>query len=141
MDNRNNDYYYDKTDSGENNYSTGAQIDITEIMASRGKSRAWSVAGFMCALASLVCCCFSVVGIVLGAFGILFAVISRINLGYFDKFSLAALIIGIFGVIFGIAGIIMTETMDMDAIFEEFLKEYQEQIPDDAGTTDINGGI
>lgn len=45
--------------------------------------------------------CFILAALAIGA-----AVLSRINLGYFDKLSLVGLIIGIFDVVFSVAGFI-----------------------------------
>ena len=80
----------------------------------RPKTILFSLISLLLAIASLIGGAFGFVGAILGALAILFAIISRIHLGYFDPKSVIALILGIVGAIFGLfIGII-----NLPSIFE-----------------------
>ena len=100
------------------------------------KKRGWSVAALVLSIVSIVCCCLPVVSIVLGALSILFAIISRINLGYFDGLSVAGLVVGIFGLVMGIFTMIGLSSIDWDAFYEEFMREYEKALEEN-----MNNGI
>ena len=105
----------------------GEEYLYKKVMLDKRTSRAWSVASITLSVVSLLCCCLvDWLGILLSALAILFAIISRKNIGYFDGLSLAGLIVGIFGVVFGIASIIMGQLMVNSEYFKEFLKEYED---------------
>ena len=136
MENKNNDYYYDKTDEqsgGGYNYGEPEKINVGDMMTNGRKSRAWSVASFVCAIVSIICCCIPVAGLVFGGGAILFAVISRINLGYFDGFSIAGLIVAIFGVVFCVSAILFTGSEYYKQFVEEFSKSFEEEYNNAAG--------
>lgn len=76
-----------------------------KVIQNKEQRRTWSVASIVLAALSVLLLYFSWVSLVLGLASVGAAVISRKNLGYFDKLSLAALIIAIFGVVFSIMGI------------------------------------
>ena len=108
-----------------------------KVMLNKKNSRAWSVASLAVSIVSLLCCCFvDWLGMILSAAAIVFALISRKNIGYFDGFSLAGLIVGIFGIVFGIASIIMTYLMKNNDYFKELLKEYEEFLNQNGGGID-----
>ena len=100
------------------------------VMEGKRKSRAWSVASLAVSVVSLICCCSHWVGAVLGAIAIVFAIISRRSIGYFDGLAIAGLIVGIFGVVFGVAGYIFLYTLETSEYFEEFLRELEKQYPE-----------
>ena len=93
------------------------------------KSRAWSVAAMILGIGSIVTCCVGFIAIVAAVLAIVFAIISRKNLGYFDGMSIAGLILGIFGFVFGISSLIALGT-----VFEEIIDELEnmpyDEIPD-----------
>jgi hypothetical protein len=62
----------------------------------------------------------------LSALSIVFALISRKNIGYYDGLSLAGLIVGIFGIVFGVASIILGELLKNSEYFKEFFNELEE---------------
>ena len=98
----------------------------------RRKTYGWSVASMVCGIISVICCCTGYAGVVLGALAIVFAVISRKNLGYFDGMAVAGLVLGIIGFVFGIALIVAAYTMDeeyLDKFLEEYLEEYEKRFP------------
>ncbi|MBQ8303262.1 MAG: hypothetical protein IJX97_06975 [Clostridia bacterium] len=68
--------------------------------------RTWSVFSLLFAIASVFTFIFSWVSLVLGFISVGCGVVSRKNLGYFDGISVAGIIIGIFGIVFALAGLI-----------------------------------
>lgn len=91
----------------------------------RRKTYSWSLAAMICGIISVICCT-GYVGIVLGALAIIFAIVSRKNLGYFDSMAIAGLVLGIIGFILGVAVIIAIYTMD-EAQLEDYLNKLLEQ--------------
>ena len=76
-----------------------------KVIADKKQRRTWSIVSVVLAALSVIFLYFSWVSLVLGLLSVGAAVISRKNLGYFDKLSLAALIVAIFGVVFAVTGI------------------------------------
>ena len=111
----------------QNGFNGQEEYVYQKVMLDKRNSRAWSIASLLVSIASLLCCCFvDWLGMVLGALAIVFALISRKNIGYFDGLSLAGLIVGIFGIVFGLAMIILGQLLANNEYFKEFLKEYEE---------------
>ena len=75
------------------------------VMKGEGNKRTFSIISLVLSVLSVLLFIFPWVAIVFGIAGVVFSLLSRYNLGYFDGFSLAGLIVGIFGIVFGIAGI------------------------------------
>ena len=161
MENNNqNDYYYDKTEENQNGnqdtqggYNSGdysrdrynnnnPYSDGSDYRAPKApfpafqKSRGWSVASLVLSIVSVVCCCLPVLSIVLGALSILFAIISRVNLGYFDGLSIAGLVVGIFGLVMGVSTVVALNSFNFDEFYEEFMKEYEKALEEN-----MNNGI
>ena len=119
--------------------SSGEEHVYKTVMDMKSRSRAWSVAALAVAVFSIVCCCFGGwPSIVLGAIAIVFAVISRINIGYFDNLSIAALIVAIFGMVFGIAMTLLTFTLESSPEYQEYLKELEKMMNEQGGA---GGGV
>lgn len=78
----------------------------------RPKKLGWSVAALVCGIIGAATASFGFSGIILGALAIVFAILSRRILGYFDGRSIAGLILGIFGLVFGGAMLIYAATLD-----------------------------
>ncbi len=114
-----NDFYQDKTTDGE-------EINFEELMPQKNNRRVWSVAALIISIASVLCCCIPGLGIALGVFAVIFALISRINLGYFDKISIGALIMGAFGIAFGISSIIALQNPELNRMIQEMLKNSEQ---------------
>ncbi len=81
------------------------------VIRDKHQRRTWSVAAIALAVLSLIFLFLPWLSLVIALLSIGSAVISRINLGYFDKLSLAALIIAIFGVVFAIVGLIFADLL------------------------------
>ena len=89
--------------SGEQNYA------FKNVLKKNPNKRTWSVVSIVLAGLSILLLpipILRVASIVLALLAIGAAVLSRVNLGYFDKLSLAGLIISIFCSVFSLAGII-----------------------------------
>ena len=82
-----------------------AEYVYKKVITDKKQRRTWSLVSLVLACLSVILTYFSWVGLILGLLSVGAAVISRVNLGYFDKLSLAALIIAIFGVVFAVTGI------------------------------------
>lgn len=102
--------------------STEEEYLYKSVIEGKKKSRVWSVVSLICSIISLLCCCFPVMGIVLGILAIVFAVVSRSSIGYFDGLAIAGLIVGIFGLVFSVAIFVIANS----PWFTELLKEYEE---------------
>lgn len=83
---------------GEENYA------FQNVMPTKDKEkkRTWSVASLIFSVLSVIFVYFSWAGLALGVLSIGAALLSRKNLGYFDKISLTGMIIAIFGIVFSI---------------------------------------
>ena len=75
------------------------------VMKGEGNKRTFSIISLILSVIYVLLFIFPWVAIVLGIVGVVFSLLSRRSLGYFDGFSLAGLIVGIFGIVFAIAGI------------------------------------
>jgi predicted exporter len=90
--------------SGEENGGESEYV-YKNVIKNKEQRRTWSVISLGLAILSIFLSYFSWVGLVLGLASIGAGIISRKNLGYFDKLSLVGLIVAIFGVVFSITGI------------------------------------
>ena len=121
----------------QNNFSNGYQEPYKAVIEPRGRSKAWSVAALILSIASIICCCFSWVGLVAGVLGIVFAVISRRSLGYFDGLSVAAIIVSIFGIVFSALIIYSSWVLINDPEFMDYYNELLEQIKNSSGDIEV----
>ena len=92
-----------KTPSDENGGESG--YVYKNVIKNKEQRRTWSVGALALSILSVSLSFLPWLGLVLGLASVGAGVISRKNLGYFDKLTLAALIVAIFGVVFSITGI------------------------------------
>ena len=71
------------------------------------KTIGWSLISLICGFAAFITSVFGWPGIVLGVLSIVFAVISRFNLGYFDGMLIFGFVLGLHGIFIGIASIVL----------------------------------
>ena len=98
--------------------------DLTEIdegefytVPSVSGNLIWSFISVVLAIASVIIFPFIyVVGIILAALSLIFAVISSHVLGFFDRMALFGIIFGIFGLVFGIFSMILDITGALDGL-------------------------
>lgn len=81
-------------------------FEASEEITPKKKSRIWSVCALILAVLSVILFFLPAVSITLGVLAVIFAVVSRFSIGYFDNYGIASIIVGIFGAVFGIAYII-----------------------------------
>lgn len=124
MDGNFNGYNEPQQNENQENIEENEHIYKT-VMEMKNQSRAWSVASLVVSIVSLLCCCLGWPGIVLGALAIVFSVLSRRNIGYFDGLSIAGLIVGIFGVVFSGSMLIFSYVVENSEFYEELLKELE----------------
>ena len=75
------------------------------VIKNKQNRRTWSVASLALAVLSVLLLSFPVFGLIFGVLSVGAGIMSRRNLGYFDKLTLAGVIIGIFGIVFSLAGL------------------------------------
>ncbi len=92
------------------------------------KTRGFSVAAMILGIISVLCCCFGWPSLILGIAAIVFSVVSRVTLGYFDGMCIAGLILGIFGVVFGTSMVVM-DILIVKGVFDEYLEKLPVEIP------------
>ena len=125
--------YYGRYTDGDNAERSYA---YKTVMDGVPRSRGWSVASMVLGILSVLCCCISYGGLVMGLLAIVFAVISRRNLGYFDGMALAGLVLGIIGTVFGAVTVASEIYLSANPdLLENYLK-YLESLESELGTTD-----
>lgn len=82
----------------------------------------WSLISAILGGISVICAFFGWFGLIIGVGAVVFAVVSRINLKYFDKISIMGLILGIFGIVFGVAVIILGVLIDNGALTNYYVQ-------------------
>jgi len=120
----------------ENGKNNQEEYVYKKVMLDKKNSRAWSVASIAVSTASLICCCFvDWLGVILSVLAIVFALISRKNIGYFDGLSLAGLIVGIFGIVFGITSIVLGYLKETNPALKEFFDRINETMNENGNGT------
>ena len=121
----------------EFNKNTNSQDDgeyvYKTVLEGKKNSRLWSVLSLVFSIVSIICCCVPWTGAILGVISIVFAIVSRVSIGYFDGLSIAGLIVGIFGVVFSVSTIIIMNSPRFMEIFNEYIKMLEESAGADGG--------
>jgi hypothetical protein len=78
------------------------------VITKNSNTRLFSVISVAFAILSVIFSLVPWVGFILGFISVVFSVISRKQLGYFEGLALVGLIVGIFGFVFSFAGIILS---------------------------------
>ncbi len=112
----NNDYeerlLSDGTDKEEEELESEAESDDSSDeyyelpLAIKSRSLVWSVISFVAGVLSLAICTFYYVSLVFAAVSIVSSLISRKNLGFFERYAIIGLVLGIMGIVFGISSAI-----------------------------------
>ena len=84
------------------------------------KSVGWSIVSLVLGVVSVCYGFIGWLGLIIGIVAIVFAVVSRVSLGYFNGMSVAGLILGIFGVVFGAAVLIVSIVVETSPILGVF---------------------
>ena len=95
-------------------------LDETEYYdlpsAPEKRSRLWSVLSLGCAVLSILLCALYYVALPFAVAAIVFSVISRRTLGYFDGLSVGGLILGVVGIVFSSFALVVDLTGVLDAL-------------------------
>ena len=106
-----------------NEFNTQEQENVYQnVMEAKSANRGFAIASLVLGIASIVCCCLSYVGPILAVVAIVFAIVSKSKMGYFDSLAVAGLVMGIIGVVLGIVSIVF------GAAFAAYLEEYMAQL-------------
>lgn len=128
----NDNFGYDQNQGENTDFFDGTrrpEEDISGVVENLSQPRTmiYSILSLVLGILSLVlCCCGGWFGLGLGVLAIVFSVVSRCHLGYFDGLSIAGLVLGIIGAVFGIAMIVLVSLLEsgvFDAFFEEFYSD------------------
>lgn len=122
---QNNNFY-----QNSGGHQSGGGGDYAYTVLTRPKSRVWSVLALMASMVGLFCCCcINYAGLILGAVGIILAIISRKSLGYFDTTSIFAIIFSIFSIVLSAAILAFYYAIetnpDLKELFESYLEYYE----------------
>lgn len=71
-------------------------------LALKSRSLIWSVTSFVLGVLSLALCFFYYVSLVFAAGAVVTSLVSRKNLGFFEKYAITGLILGIMGAVCGV---------------------------------------
>ena len=93
------------------------------------KTIVFSIVSLILSVISLLYGLSGFVGMVFGVAAIVFAIISRVHLGYFDAKSVIGLILGIVGIVFGV----FIGVVELTGVFSEFDTVIEEFIGEGAG--------
>ena len=88
----------------ENDESSDEYYELP--LALKSRSLIWSAISFVAGVLSLAICTFYYVSLVFAVASIVSSLISRKNLGFFERYSIIGLILGIMGIVFGISSAI-----------------------------------
>ncbi len=102
-----------------NQYNNGG-FSYQTVMEMKSRNRGFAIASMILGILSILCCCFTYIGIALSIIAIVFAVVSRVRMGYFDGMAIAGLVLGIIGFVFGVSILII------DIAFTEQLEAWLE---------------
>lgn len=139
----NEDFGYDQNqnrgpeDGGAYQSAQADAENISEVIENLSKPRTmiYSVLSLILGIASFIlCCCGGWFGLGLGVLAIVFSIVSRRHLGYFDGMSIAGLVLGICGTVFGLVVValnFLTASGMLDAYLEQFFLEMEEDLGGD----------
>lgn len=116
----NNDYNQQQNEAGS--------YAFQNVIDAKSSNRGFAIASLVLGILSIVCCCLTYVGLAMAIMAVVFAIVSRGKMGYFDPLALTGLILGIIGVVFGISTVvteILINTGMFDSYLEEFYKEFE----------------
>lgn len=108
---------FEETDDGREE-NTDRYYEV--FSKSKSKTMWWSVLSLVFGILSVGLSAFGWVALSLGVLAVVFSVISRVKLGYFDGKTVAGLMLGIFGIVFGIVAVLWSEIVGnsiFDSIF------------------------
>ena len=106
-----------------------SEFAYKKVLGVKSNTRLYSVISICLSILSVILFFLPIGGIICGVLGILFAIFSRKNLGYFDNISLWGLIIGIFGTVFSVMGLIFVYALSDTEFYKSFMKAVNGKMP------------
>ena len=137
------EFYNEKNDAviAPDSYYSEKEVSLPEeeryyevMEGKKAKTRAFSVTALVLGIASVIFSFIGWFGLIVGAAAIVFSIISRIKLGYFDSMGIAGLILGIFGAVFGAFYLIVNLVFGPDGLAGAISR-----IPDSNPDSSMNG--
>ena len=127
---------YGGYNNGGSNNDENRGYSFQTIMDIKSRNRGFAIASMIIGIFSILCCCWVYSGVILGALAIIFAVVSRVKMGYFDGMAIAGLVLGIIGLVFAVSTHLVTVVF-----IEEYMEwielnypELYEELENEAGT-------
>ena len=96
---------FDETKNNEKT-SDDQSFVYQNVMTDKKTRRTWSVVSLVLSILSIAFFWLSWLGLVFGVIAVVFALLSRKMLTYFDNISLASIFVGVFGIVFAMVGLI-----------------------------------
>ena len=116
--------YYNEVSSDETENKKEKEDRYYEVFnKDKPKYIIWSLISVILGGISVICAFFGWGGLIVGALAVAFAIVSRINLKYFDKISIMGLILGIFGIVFGVAVIVLGILVENGALTDYYVQK------------------
>ena len=113
-------YYHEKNEEG----GTETQDRYYEVFdKDKPKYILWSLISAVLGGISVICSLYGWIGLIVGAAAVVFSIISRVNLKYFDKITIAGLILGIFGMVFGASTIVLSVLIENGKLTDYYSKK------------------
>ena len=116
--NSSNTYYYDENGKRED-FSPEDYAYKTVMRNGRHKTYGWSLVSLILGIAGVACSSFGWAGMVFAALAVVFSLIAKRNLGYFNGMAVAGLVLGIFGFVCSVGILVLIELIPPE-YFEEF---------------------
>ena len=136
----NEDFRNEQKEFDENAFyasSAPSPEDISGVVEnlSQPRSMLYSIVSLACGIVSVVIgCCGGWLGLGIGALALVFSIVARRHLGYFDGKAIAGLVLGICGLLFGAATVALGILIN-NGVLDAFLDEVIREMEGDLGTS------
>ena len=136
----NEDFRNEQKEFDENAFyasSAPSPEDISGVVEnlSQPRSMLYSIVSLACGIVSVVIgCCGGWFGFGIGALALVFSIVARRHLGYFDGKAIAGLVLGICGLLFGAATVALGILIN-NGVLDAFLDEVIREMEGDLGTS------
>ncbi len=117
-------HYYDEK-GNRIDYSSEDYAYKTVMRNGRHKTYGWSLISMIFGIASVASCIFGWAGAVFAVLAVVFSLVAKRNLGYFNGTAVAGLVLGIFGFVCSVGFIVAVELIPPE-FFEQFFKSVEE---------------
>lgn len=115
------EYYHEKTEDEANSDNQDRYYEVFD--KDKPKYILWSLISAILGGISVICSLYGWGGLVVGIGAVAFAIVSRVNLKYFDKITIVGLILGIFGMVFGASTIVLEVLIENGKLTDYYSKK------------------